>query len=44
MADTTGRIPSLADRYCNWYSCDRYSGPFLLRLIFRIGIIPVIIG
>ena len=34
---------SLADRYCNWYSCDRFNRSFLLRFIFRIGFIPVVI-
>ena len=35
---------SLADRYCNWYSCDWFNGYFLLRFIFRIGLIPIVIG
>ena len=34
---------SLADRYCHWYSCDRFNRSFLLRFIFRIGFIPVVI-
>ncbi|KAF6165024.1 hypothetical protein GIB67_010880 [Kingdonia uniflora] len=34
---------SLADRYCSWYSCDRFSRCFLLWFIFWIGFIPVVI-
>ena len=35
---------SLDNRYCNWYSCDRFNWYFLLWFIFRIGFIPVVIG
>ncbi|KAF4389967.1 hypothetical protein F8388_002909, partial [Cannabis sativa] len=34
---------SLADRYCNWYSCDRFNRSFLFRFIFWIGLIPIVI-
>ena len=34
---------SLDNRYCNWYSCDRFNWYFLLWFIFRIGLIPVVI-
>nr|YP_010913078.1 photosystem II protein J [Tillandsia parryi]WIL89267.1 photosystem II protein J [Tillandsia parryi] len=35
---------SLADRYCNWYSCDRFNRCFLLRFIFWVGFISLVIG
>ena len=35
---------SLDNRYCNWYSRDRFNWYFLLWFVFRIGIIPVVIG
>ncbi|KAK6923595.1 Photosystem II cytochrome b559, alpha subunit, lumenal region [Dillenia turbinata] len=34
---------SLANRYCNWHSCDRFNRYFLLWFIFRVGFIPVVI-
>lgn len=35
---------SLDNRYCNWYCRNWFSWYFLLWFIFRIGIIPVVIG
>lgn len=35
---------SLADRYCNRYSCDRFNRSFLWRFLFRIGFISLVIG
>ncbi|EFH63110.1 hypothetical protein ARALYDRAFT_893949 [Arabidopsis lyrata subsp. lyrata] len=35
---------SLGNRYCSWYSCDRFNRYFLLWFIFRIRFIPVEIG
>ena len=34
---------SLDNRYCSWYSCNRFNRYFLLWFIFRIGFIPVVI-
>ncbi|KAI7739973.1 hypothetical protein M8C21_001030, partial [Ambrosia artemisiifolia] len=31
---------SLDNRYCSWYSCDRFSRRFLLWFIFQIGFNP----
>ena len=35
---------SLDNRYCSWYCCDRFTWYFLLWFVFRIGIIPVVVG
>eukprot|EP01018_Ginkgo_biloba_P001279 Gb_23104 [translate_table: standard] len=34
--------PSLADKYCNWYSCDWFNGYLFLRFIFWIRVIPIV--
>ena len=35
---------SLADRYCNWYSCNWFNRCFLLQFVFWIGFISLVIG